>query len=65
MGIDIHVLIKMSTNKLMYYLCHLCSLMYNAGVTDQCPDWVPVQYIKCPVELTMKKLEYISPAAYF
>ena len=43
MGPDVHVLMKMSTTKLMDYICHLCSLLYNAGVTEQIPDWVPDQ----------------------
>ena len=55
----------MSTNKLMDFLCHVCSLLYNTGVADQCPEWVPAQFIQCPVEMTMRKLEYISPALYF
>ena len=50
MGLDVHVLMKMSTTKLMDYICLLCSLLYNAGVTEQIPDWVPDQYIKCPVK---------------
>merc|ERR1711940_124589 len=29
------------------------------------PDWVPDQYIGCPVLITMRKLEILSPAAYF
>ncbi len=59
MGLDVHVLMKMSTTKLMDYICLLCSPLYNAGVTKQIPDWVPDQYIKCPVLLAMKKLEYM------
>ena len=64
-GFDAGILINMSTNKLMDFLCLVCSLLYNRGVADKCPEWVPTQFITCPPELAMRKLEYISPALYF
>merc|ERR1719318_2231204 len=55
----------MSTTKLMDFLCLICSLLYNCGTTDQIPDWVPDQYVRCPVQIIMRKLEILSPACYF
>ena len=65
MSLDRYVLQKMSTTKLMEYLCYICSLLYNCGTTDQVPDWVPEIYVSCPVLIIMKKLEILSPACYF
>ena len=65
MSLDHYVLQKMSTTKLMDYLCYICSLLYNCGTTDQVPDWVPEIYVSCPVLTIMKKLEILSPACYF
>ena len=65
MSLDTYVLHKMSTTKLMEWLCYVVSLLYNCGTTEQVPDWVPEVYVRCPVKIIMKKLEILSPACYF
>ena len=42
-GIDDGILVGLSSNKLMDYICLICSMLYNTGVSARVPEWVPIQ----------------------
>ena len=65
MSLDPYVLQRMSTTKLMEWLCYVCALLYKVGTTEQVPDWVPEMYVNTPVNIIMRKLQILSPACYF
>ena len=64
-GIDVHILEDMSSNQLMEWLCIVASLLYNCGANSMLPDWVPAEYLACPLPLALEKLKSLSPAAFF
>ena len=65
MGLDDYIVQGMAVNDLMDCICLLAGVLYNTGASSQIPDWVPVEYITCPPNLAMKKLEALTPAGYF
>jgi hypothetical protein len=64
-GIEFKILEAMSSNALMEWICLVSSLLYHCGANPRLPDWVPVEYLSCPLQLALEKLESLSPAAYF
>ena len=64
-GIHITILEGMSSNQLMEWLCIIASFLYNCGTNSMAPEWLPAEYLACPLSLALEKLESLSPAAYF
>ena len=64
-GIAFDILEEMSSNQVMEWLCIVASLLYNCNTNSMLPDWVPAEYLACPLNLALEKLDSLSPAAYF
>ena len=64
-GIDVYILEEMSANQLMEWICIVVTLLYHSGANPMMPDWVPAEYLACPLPLALEKLESLSPAAFF
>ena len=48
-GIDFYILEAMSSNQLMEWICIVATLLYHSGANPMMPDWVPAEYLACPV----------------
>ena len=63
-GIEFVILEAMSSNALMDWTCLISALLYHCGSNPELPDWVPEEYLRCPLQLALEKLESLSHAAY-